>query len=83
MHSSKAELLHHLESKTVSSPSPSGDVTIVDPMFFIHLQVNLSSNFDRVARCVLAQLTKFESKVIHFVSDKGINLPIKHDAREG
>ena len=83
LHSSKAELLHHLESKIVSSPSPSGDVTIVDPMFFIHLQVNLSSNFDRVARCVLAQLTKFESKVIHFVSDNGINLPIKHDAREG
>ena len=83
LHSSKAELLHHLESKIVSSPSSSGDVTIVDPMFFIHLQVNLSSNFDRVARCVLAQLTKFESKVIHFVSDNGINLPIKHDAREG
>ena len=83
LHSSKAELLHHLESKIVSSPSSSGDVTIDDAMFFIHLQVNLSSNFDRVARCVLAQLAKFESKVIHFVSDKGINLSIKHDAREG
>ena len=59
LRSPKAALLHHLESKIVSSPPSSVDVTIVDAMFFMHLQVNLPGNFDGVARCILAQLTKF------------------------
>ena len=67
----------------MSSPPSSADVTIVDVMFFLHLQVNLPGNFDGVARCILAQLTKFQSKVIHFVSDKWISPSIKDDAREG
>ena len=85
LRSPKAALLHHLESKIVSSPPSSVDVTIVDAMFFMHLQVNLPGNFDGVARCILAQLTKFQSKVIHihFVSDKWISPSIKDDAHEG
>ena len=70
LHYTKAALLHHLESKIVSSPPSSVHVAIVGGMFFIHFQVNLQANFDGVARCVLAQLKKSESKVIHFVSDK-------------
>ena len=83
LHSPKAALLHHLESKIVSSPPSSVDVTIVDAMFFMHLQVNLPGSFDEVARCFLAQLTKFQRKVIHFVSVKWISPSIKDDAREG
>ena len=79
----KAALLHYLESKIVSSPPSPVDVTIVDAMFFMHLQINLPGNFDGVARCILAQLTKFQSKVIHFVSGKWISPSIKDDAREG
>ena len=60
-------------------------MAIVDAMFFMHLQVNIPGNFDGVARCILAQLTKFQSKVIHihFVSDKWISPSIKDDAHEG
>ena len=58
-------------------------MTIVDAMFFMHLQINLPGNFDGVARRILAQLTKFQSKVIHFVSGKWISPSIKDDAREG
>ena len=83
LHSPKTALLRHLESKIVSSPPSSVDVTIFDAMFFMHLQVNLPGNFDGVARCILAQLTKFQSKVIHFISDKWISTSIKDDAREG
>ena len=54
----------------MSSPPSSVHVAIVGGIFFIHFQVNLQTNFDGVARCVLAQLKKFESKVIHFVSGK-------------
>ena len=49
LHSPKATLLHHLESKIVSSPPSSVDLTIVDARFFMHLQVNLPGNFDGVA----------------------------------
>ena len=66
----------------MSSPPSSVDVTIVDAMLFMHLQVNLPANFDGVARYILAQLTKFESKVIHFVSDKWISPSRKYDTRE-
>ena len=67
----------------MSSPPSSVDVTIVGAMFFMHLQVNLPGNFDGVPRCILAQLTKFQSKLIHFVSDKWISPSIKEIAREG
>ena len=43
LHSLKAVLLHRLESKIVSSPSSSVDVTIVNAMFFINLQVHLKA----------------------------------------
>ena len=60
-------------------------MTIVDAMFFMHLQVNIPRNFDGVARYILAQLTKFQNKVIHihFVSAKWISPSIKDDAHEG
>ena len=82
-HSTKAALLHHLDSKIVSSPPSSVDVTIVNAMFFMHLQVNLPASFNGVARCVLAQLTKFESKVIEFVSYEWISPSMKDDAHKG
>ena len=50
---------------------------------FMHLQVSLPGHFDRVARCILAQLTQFESKVILFVSDIWISPSIKDDIRKG
>ena len=37
LHFPKTALLHHLESKIVSSPPSSVDVTIFDAMFFMHL----------------------------------------------
>ena len=62
LHSLKTALRHRLESKIVSSPSSSVDMTIVNAVFFINLQVNLPPNFDEVARDIPAQLTKVESR---------------------
>ena len=83
LHSPKVASFHLLESKILSSPTSFEDVTTVDAIFFMHLQENLSANFVGVTWCILAQLTKFESKVIHFVSYKWISLFIKYDACEG
>ena len=82
-HISRAVLLHHLQPKIRRSLPSSVDVTTVYSMFFMHLQVKLPTKIDGGARCILAQFTKFESKVIHFVSDKWISPSIKDDAREG
>ena len=67
----------------MSSPLSSADAAIVEGMFFMYLQVNLQAKFDEVARCILAQLTKLESKIIHFVTDKSISSSLKGDERQG
>ena len=67
----------------MSSPLSSADAAIVEGMFFMYLQVNLPAKFDEVARCILAQLTKLESKIIHFVTDKSISSSLKGDERQG
>ena len=43
--SPKAALMKHLETKVVSQPPLSIDVTIIDAMFFLHLYQNLPATF--------------------------------------
>lgn len=70
LHSPKAGSLHHLEPNVVSSLISSVEVKTVNAIFFMHLHVNLPANFVGVARCILVQLGKSESK--HFASDRWI-----------
>ena len=47
--SPKSVLMKHLESKVKSTPPTSINVTIIDAIFFIYLQVNLPDTFGGVA----------------------------------
>ena len=59
----KATLLKHLESRIESEPPRQVDITIVDAMFFLHLQGNhLPSTFGGVARSLLSKLVSLEGK---------------------
>ena len=46
----KSALMKLLESKVKSTPPTSTNVTIIDAMFFMHLQVNLPDTFGGVAK---------------------------------
>ena len=59
MKSSKAALLHHLESKVLTSDPSSVDITIIYAMFFMHLHINLPTTFDGVARYLLSQINLY------------------------
>ena len=83
MHKSpKAALMKHLETKVVSQPSLSIDVTIIDAMFFLHLYQNLPATFGGVARYLLGRILDVGGKTIHFVSDKWITPSIKDCERQ-
>ena len=78
----KSALLKHLESKIESTSSTSIDVTIVDAMFFLHLQGNLPATFGGVARSLFSSLVKLQGKEIHFVCDKWVKPSIKDCERD-
>ena len=70
----KSALLKHLESKIESTSATTIDVTIVDAMFFLHLQGNLPATFGGVAGGLLSRLVQLQGKEIHFVCDKWVNV---------
>ena len=82
MKSSKSALLHHLESKVLTSDPSSVDITIIAEMFFMHVHINLPTTFDGVARYLLSQIMRFDGKVVHFVCDKWITPSIKDNKRQ-
>ena len=82
--SPKSALMKHLESKVKSKPPTSINVTIIDAMFFMHLQVNLPDTFGGIAKCLLRSLMNHDCQEIHFVTDKWVSPSIKdceHDQR--
>ena len=78
----KSTLLKYLEAKVKSDPPTSIDVTIIDAMFFMHLQVNLPDTFGGVAKYLLTSLMKFDGKEIHFVTEKWVSPSIKDCERD-
>ena len=80
--SPKSAVLKYLESKLVSEPPSSVDVTIIDAMFFLHLHTNLPSSFHGVAHYLLARICECAGSTIYFVADKWISPSIKDLERE-
>lgn len=53
------------------STTPSSiNVTIIDAMFYMYLQVNLPDTFGGIAKHILRSLMNHNGHEIHFVSDK-------------
>jgi hypothetical protein len=80
--SQKSALLNYLESKMISVPPTTVNVTIIDAMFFLHLNSNLPSTFGGVARYLLSRIMKSDGDTVHFVSDKWIKPSIKDCERD-
>ena len=80
--SQKSALLNYLESKTISIPPTTVNVTIVDAMFFLHLHSNLPSTFGGVARYLLSRIMESNGDIVHFVFDKWIQPSIKDCERD-
>jgi hypothetical protein len=78
----KVTLLKNLESRIVSIPPNNIDITVVDAMFYLHLQTNLPETFGAVSRHILKSLCSHESKVIHVIFDKTISPSIKDSERD-
>ena len=82
----KSTLMKHLESRVKSTAPISVDVTVIDAMFFLHLQLNLPVTFGAIALCLLRRLINSKGNIVHFVADKWISPSIKdceRDARAG
>lgn len=80
--SPKSALMKNLESRIVSEPPVSVDVTIIDAMFFLHLYQNLPATFGGVASFLLSKILNIGGNTIHFVSDKWITPSIKDCERQ-
>ena len=76
--SPKSALMKHLKSKVKSSPPTSINVTIINTMLFMHLQVNLPDTFSGIANYLLRSLMNHDCQEIHFVTDKWV-LTFKED----
>ena len=68
LRSPKSALMKHLESKIKSSPPTSINVTIIDTMFFMHLQVNLSDTFGGIAKYLLRSLMIVKKLILSQIS---------------
>ena len=78
----KASLMKHLESKVVTINPTHIDTTIIDAMFFLHLQFDLPSTFGEISHYLFKKICQNKSKVIHFVFDKTISPSIKDCERD-
>ena len=67
----KSALLHHLESKVLTSDPSSVYITIIHVTCFMHLHINLPTTLDGVARYLLSQIMRFDGKIVPFVVING------------
>ena len=78
----KVTLLKHFESSVQTVPPTVIHTTIIDAMFFLHLQSNLPETFGAVSRYIFKAICSTNSKTIHFVFDKTISPSIKDCERD-
>jgi len=78
----KSTLLSVLEKRICSQPPPHIDVTIIDAMFFMHLQKDLPSSFGSVSRVLLSKVCSCKGNEIHLIFDKVIKPSIKDCERD-
>ena len=78
MSTPKSKLILYLESKIKTIPHTDVGITIVDGMFWFHLQDNVPATFGLLAAYILKKLHYIDGEEIHFVTDQ-YNFPsIKH-----
>ena len=78
----KASLMKHLESKVVTNNPTRVDCTIIDAMFFLHLQFDLPTTFGEISQYLLKKICQTKSDTIHFVFDKTVSPSIKDCERD-
>jgi hypothetical protein len=78
----KASLMKHLESKVVTTSPTRVDCTIIDAMFFLHLQFDLSTTFGEISQYLFKKICQTKSDTIHFVFDKTVSPSIKDCERD-
>ena len=71
----------HLENQVVNNHPQCIDSTIIDAMFFLHLQKNLPETYQAVSRSLFVKIVNTKGRFIHFVSDKNISPSIKDAER--
>ena len=75
--SPKSKLMAHLEKQAVNNHPQCIDSTIIDAMFFLHLQKNLPETYQAVSRNLFVKIVNTKGRFIHFVSDKNLSPSIK------
>ena len=80
--SPKSPLMKHLKSKVKSTSPTSTNVTIIDAMFFMHLQVKLPYTFGGIAKYLLRSLMNHDCQKINFFTDKWVSPSIKDCERD-
>jgi hypothetical protein len=82
----KVKLMKYLEDKVIPDNLTNVQVTIVDALFYLHLQSNLPQTFGQLSQYLFRGLCALEGDEIHMVFDKTISPSIKdseRDARAG
>ena len=80
--SPKLALMKYLESIVNFTPPTSINVTIIDAMFFMQLQVNLSDTFGGIPKYLLRNLMNLDCQEIHFSAYKWVSPSIKDCERD-
>ena len=74
--------MKHLESKVVTNNPSSIDSTIIDAMFFLHLQFDMPTTFGEISQYLFKKTCQTKSDIIHFVFDKTVSPSIKDCERD-
>jgi len=75
--SPKSALMTCLDTQVKTLPPNSIDVTFLDAMFVLHLQLNLPETFGEVARYLLNYIVGNAGIEVYFVTDKRVTPSIK------
>ena len=79
---SKASLMKRLESRVKTIDPSNVNTTIIDAMFFLHLQFDLPATFGEISQYLFKKICYTKSEVIHFVFDKTVSPSIKDCERD-
>ena len=66
----KLKLLYELESRIPNDMPPNVDATIIDPMFFLHLQKTIPGIFGALPSYLLTRICDEKGNELHIVFDK-------------
>ena len=78
----KVKLLYELESRIPNDMLPNVDPTIIDAMFFLHLQKTIPGAFGALPSYLLTRICAEKGNELHMVFDKVQSLSIKDCERD-